>query len=101
MTQHRIFKLPMAAVLEVLAKNGAEEVAAEPHKPVPQTAPKKQSYVLSYKELKSLKGIPYSRQHLYRLEEAGAFPKRIRIGAKIGWYEHEIDEWLQSKADAR
>ena len=36
MTQHRIFKLPMAALVKVLAENGAEEVAANSHKPLPQ-----------------------------------------------------------------
>jgi prophage regulatory protein len=101
MTQHRIFKLPMAAVLKVLVQNGAEEVAAESHTPSPQSAAKKQSRLLSYKELKSLKGISYVRQHIDRLEEAGKFPKRIKIGARVYWYEHEVDEYVRAHAEAR
>ena len=61
MTQHRIFKLPMAALVKVLAENGAEEVAPNSHTPLPQSATKKQSRWLTYKELKTLKGISYSR----------------------------------------
>jgi prophage regulatory protein len=66
------------------------------------SASKSQIRVLTYRELKSSKGIPYTRQHLDRLEKAGAFPRRIRISAgRIGWIEHEIDAWLKSKAYAR
>ena len=100
-SQHRIFKLPMAALVKVLAENGAEEVAPNSHKPSPQSVTKKQSRWLSYKELKSLKGISYSRIQLKRLEDAGKFPKRIKSGARIYWWEHEIDEWKQSEAASR
>ena len=99
--KHRIFKLPMAALLKVLAENGAEEVAPNSHKPSPQSVTKKQSRWLTYNEVKTLKGISYSRVHLKRLEDAGKFPKRIKIGARIYWYEHEVDEWKLSKANAR
>ena len=91
----------MAALLKVLAENGAEEVAPNSHTPLPQSVTKKQSRWLTYKELKTLKGISYRRIHLKRLEDAGKFPKRIKSGARIYWYEHEIDEWKQSQADAR
>ena len=95
-----------AAVPELLAKSGAEQVAPQKHSPLPRdlsgVATKKQSRILTYPELKLRKGIPYSRQHLERLEKAGEFPRRIQISAgRIGWYEHEIDEWLRKKADAR
>jgi prophage regulatory protein len=53
--------------------------------------------LLSYKDLKPEKGIPYSRTHVGRLEDAGRFPKRRQIGdGRVGWLEHEIDEWLGS-----
>ena len=99
MTQHRIFKLPMTALLKVLAENGAEEVAA--NTPLPQKAAEKQSRWLTYDELKTLKGISYSRIHLKRLEDAEKFPKRIKSGGRRYWWEHQIDEWKQSQADAR
>ena len=91
----------MTALLKVLAANGAEEVAAESHTPLPQMAAKKQSRLLTFNELKTLKGISYTRQHIERLEKADKFPKRIKIGARVYWYEHEIDEWKQSEAAAR
>ena len=101
MSQHRIFKLAMPALLKVLAENGAEEVAPNSHTPLPQTATTKQSRWLTFDELKTLKGISYRRQSLNRLEKKGKFPKRIKSGARIYWYEHEIDEWKLSKANAR
>jgi len=96
-----IFGVPMASFLKVLAENGAEEVAPNSHTPLPQKATEKQSRLLTFKELETLKGISITRQHIERLEKANKFPKRIKIGARVYWYEHEIDEWIQSKADAR
>jgi predicted DNA-binding transcriptional regulator AlpA len=100
MTQHRIFKLPMAALLKVLAENGAEEVAPNSHIPSPLNAAEKQSRWLTYDELKTLKGIDCCRMTLKRWEEAGTFPKRIKSGARVYWWEHEVDEWKQRQADA-
>ena len=97
----QIFGVPMASLLKARAKNGAEEVAPNSHTPLPQKATEKQSRLLTFNELKTLKRISYRRQHIERLEKANKFPKRIKIGARVYWYEHEIDEWIQSKADAR
>lgn len=99
MIQHGIFKLP--ALLKELAKNRAIEVAAELHTPLPQKAAKKQSRLLTFNQLETLKGISYTRQHIGRLEKANKFPERIKIGSRIFWYEHEVDEWIQGQADAR
>ena len=39
--------------------------------------------------------VPYSRAHLYRLEDQGEFPKRKRIGAnRIAWVRDEVERWL-------
>jgi prophage regulatory protein len=63
---------------------------------------KKQSRILSYRELKSVKGLNYSRPTLARWEEKGEFPQRIQISpGRIGWYEHEVDEHVAEKAEAR
>lgn len=44
----------------------------------------------------------YSRMHVDRLEKAGKFPKRVKLGENsVGWFEHEIDAWLKAKASAR
>ena len=51
-----------------------------------------------------MKGIPFSREHLRRLEAAGKFPKRVRLaegGDNYGYIEKEIDEYLAARAAAR
>ena len=46
--------------------------------------------------------IPYSQNHLRRLEAKGSFPKRIRIGAnRIAWVREEIDSWIEARLNAR
>ena len=97
----QIFGVPMASFLEARAKNGAEEVPGKSHAPLPGSVIKKQSRWLTYDELRTLKGISYSRIHLKRLEVAGKFPKRVECGARVYWWEHQIDEWKESKASAR
>jgi prophage regulatory protein len=61
---------------------------------VPQDAPAR---ILAFAELKG-RGVPFSRQHLSRLEAAGQFPARIQLGAcSVGWIESEIEEWIRSR----
>ncbi|HTQ12545.1 MAG TPA: AlpA family phage regulatory protein [Rhizomicrobium sp.] len=51
--------------------------------------------LVSKKELKTKCGIPYSGQHIARLEAAGQFPKRIRLGQnRVAWLLAEVDEWI-------
>lgn len=39
---------------------------------------------------------------IWRMEKAGKFPKRIKLGANsVGWLESEISEWLKEKAAER
>lgn len=39
------------------------------------------------------------RSSIYRLEAEGKFPKRIALSGNgaVGWYLHEIEEWLSSR----
>src|ERR1700683_1323928 len=54
--------------------------------------------LVSKKELKSIHGIPYSFAHIARLEKAGQFPKRIRLGAcRVAWWEDEVENWKASR----
>jgi prophage regulatory protein len=58
--------------------------------------------VVSKKELKTVCGIPYSPQHIARLEAAGRFPKRIPLGQnRVAWLLSEIDEWLNARIALR
>jgi prophage regulatory protein len=39
-----------------------------------------------------------SRSTVWRLERHGAFPKHRRLSSNaVGWLEHEIDEWIQTR----
>lgn len=52
--------------------------------------------LLSFKQVREK--VLYCRAHIDRLEKAGKFPKRVRLGqGRVGWWEHEVDEWLLSK----
>ena len=53
--------------------------------------------VVSKKELRTVCGIPYSPQHIARLEAAGQFPKRIRLGQnRVAWLLKEVEGWLDA-----
>lgn len=46
--------------------------------------------------------IPYSQNHLRRLEAKGQFPKRIRVGEnRVAWLRDEVDEWIETRVQAR
>lgn len=58
--------------------------------------------VLNYDDLKPVKGIPYSKPHLWRLVKAGKFPAPIKWGAgRNGWVEDEIDAYIEAKIAER
>jgi predicted DNA-binding transcriptional regulator AlpA len=61
--------------------------------------------LISYAELKTVKGIPYSRSEIRRKEKAGTFPQHVTLGegdgAFIAWVEAEIDDFIRQKMQAR
>lgn len=58
--------------------------------------------LLSLGELKEIKGIPYSRSHIYRLVARGEFPAPIHLSKnRIGFIEEEIDHWIQQRIEDR
>ena len=57
--------------------------------------------IIPYEDLEE-KGVPYSKPHLWRLERAGKFPKRVPVGAsRYAYIEAEIDAWINSRITAR
>jgi prophage regulatory protein len=61
-----------------------------------------QKQLVSKKELKSMCGIPYSAQHIQRLEHAGQFPKRIRLGRnRVAWLLSEVEAWIDERLATR
>lgn len=59
--------------------------------------------LLSKKQVREL--VLYSPAHIDRLEQAGQFPKRVRLSphrtGRVGWLEDEIMAWIQSKLGKR
>jgi len=46
--------------------------------------------------------VPFTRQHILRLEKAGKFPKRFKIGARrVVWLLSEIEAWVCERAALR
>jgi len=39
-----------------------------------------------------------SRSTIYRLEQAGEFPRRVRLSANsMGWWSSHVDEWKSAR----
>jgi prophage regulatory protein len=58
--------------------------------------------LVSKKELKSLFGVPYSFQHIHRLELAGQFPKRVQLGqCRVAWVAAEVQTWVDERVAKR
>jgi prophage regulatory protein len=58
--------------------------------------------VVSKKELRTVCGIPYTPQHIARLEVAGQFPKRIKLGQnRVAWILSEVEDWLDQRIAKR
>ena len=56
--------------------------------------------ILSKQQVREL--VLYSPQHVARLEAAGKFPKRVKLGqCRVGWVEREVLEWLQTRIQER
>jgi len=44
------------------------------------------------------KKVGVTRLTMWRMEKKGEFPKRVQLtGKKIGWFEDELDEWLENR----
>lgn len=58
--------------------------------------------LITYDELKTIYGIPFSRRHLDRLEAKGRFPKKVLIGMhKARWVNIEIRKHITGLIEAR
>jgi prophage regulatory protein len=46
--------------------------------------------------------VPYTRQHLGRLEKLDLFPRRVQVGGnRVAWIESEIDAWIEARVAER
>lgn len=52
--------------------------------------------IITQKDLRVL--VPYTPQHVLRLEKAGKFPRRMQLGAnRVGWRVIDIEAWIASR----
>ena len=48
------------------------------------------------------KKVGYCDMHISRLEKAGRFPKRVKLGPNaVGWIEAEVDGWIKERMAER
>lgn len=46
--------------------------------------------------------VPYTSQHILRLEKRGLFPLRIQVGPnRVAWLLSEIEEWVAARVVER
>ena len=58
--------------------------------------------LVSKKDLRLVFGVPYSFAHIARLEAAGQFPKRLRLGAcRVAWLTEEVQSWIDERVAKR
>jgi prophage regulatory protein len=56
--------------------------------------------LLSRRQVRDL--VLYSPQHIARLEAAGKFPKRVKLGqCRVGWVEQEVQDWIIARIAER
>lgn len=56
--------------------------------------------IISAAELRKL--IPFSASYFWRLERAGLFPRRIKLGQRrVGWDRSEVFAWIEAKKSER
>lgn len=52
--------------------------------------------ILTKKEVCAL--VPYTPQHIHRLEKAGRFPRRLQLGPnRVGWRLVDIEKWVNER----
>ena len=49
----------------------------------------------TFKDLYIIWRIPFSRQHILRLQKAGKFPLRRKIGNLNFWTYEEVEAWVK------
>jgi len=52
--------------------------------------------IVTRRELRQI--VPFTPQHIWRLEKQGKFPRRIKIGVRrVGWYLSDVEAWLADR----
>jgi predicted DNA-binding transcriptional regulator AlpA len=74
--------------------HGSTDKKKKVGKPADKTTAKKKVVLrfISKKEMLERVGVSY--QKIWRLMQAGEFPRSRKVGTKSVWLEHEVDEWI-------
>ena len=58
--------------------------------------------LVAYAELVILIGFPVSKVTLWRWEQLGRFPKRVKLaGTRVAWQRSEIIDWIRDHLNRR
>lgn len=78
--------------------NHPTALRANPHRPAEPAIPSSgHDRIIRKKELALMLGI--SEATIYRWIKTEGLPKPIKLGANsVGWWQSEIDQWLNSRA---
>lgn len=56
--------------------------------------------IISSKELLVI--LPYSQMNIWRMEQAGKFPRRIKLSSnRVGWSLREVEAWIEARKAER
>ena len=60
----------------------------------------RQSRLITKRELCQI--VPYTPQHILRLEKQGKFPRRVQVGPnRVAWLESEVEAWVAARVAER
>ena len=61
---------------------------------------KQEPFFILRKELRRL--VPYSMQHILRLEKHNGFPRRVPIGInRVAWVRSEVMAWIEQRMNSQ
>lgn len=64
------------------------------------SSPKKTGRIIKAAERR--RRVPFSDMHIWRLEKAGKFPRRIKLGERrVGWDLDEVIAWIEARKSQR
>jgi prophage regulatory protein len=56
--------------------------------------------LITKRELRQI--VPYTPQHILRLEKQGKFPRRVQVGPnRVAWLESEVEAWVAGRVAER
>jgi prophage regulatory protein len=77
-----------------------ERVQSETPLTKPRNEAPSEPRLITRRQLRTM--IPFTPQHILRLEKKGRFPRRIRIGAnRVAWLLAEIEDWVAARMAER